>query len=435
MIDPEQWSMDLDAFRADRESISRNFPIRDVLEHHFGKELNNANRCSCPIHNGDDPNLAVYENENRCYCMSRCRKSWDPVGLVADSLSQEGDMHPLKDSLITLCDEFGISPSELSCFHYRSHTFAPAKKAKKPESAFAWLFPAKHSEKACDWQRHLMLSQRPTQPLFVPGKTDKDGKPLRIKLTDEEIRAGLFQQFQSAQKRIYGLAERTDELLGLPKGQTWKSKTFHEFLKPYDRIFQRVMKDAPEKMELTGDAKTAFDAICMDRKTDPYGERIDDSRLKDGALAKLLRNDTPDFSLTTAPPVMAELKEYRKDEYEGFQKLFTDKTDRELLREMKVMVPHPDDIVESPDGKMVAAPDLVSFAISAKNRVLERTGNFELLRDAYEEAFQDTGVSEKTWEPLMNALTLSVNRCLSMSNVFDDVIEKAEKTNEEEIER
>ena len=271
MLDEDKYYMNWEEFKNSADDVQKLFPIRDVLSVHFGLTPQYNGRCSCPIHQGNDANLAIYPESNTVHCFSHCNKSWNAITLVQEDFKNNGCSEgSYKKALFTLCDEFGVDPLTLPGISEKkySRVVEPKPKPKEPEKTelekafthktivyhYKFFFNKKSLEmERADveetiplWQKLLNFSRNPFEPIITGYEMNEQGQKKIVReppLPIQKTAALICYQLQVKAKEI----QKARKILEWFADESFDYE-FKNLCKPYQKLYSLALAQHPAKL-------------------------------------------------------------------------------------------------------------------------------------------------------------------------------------------
>lgn len=414
MIDSSKYSMDWDTFRDNADEAQKAFPIQDVLRIHFGLEPNRSGRCSCPIHGGTKPNLAIYPEENSVHCFSDCNESWNAITLVQADLKNHGmpDQGSYKEAFLTLCDEFGRDPLDFPGMRERNGQFR-----EKPKPVQGKLEASMAGQNGTLMKKHLRLSRNPFFPMTY--RTKEETKTLT--LTTSEAASVFLDALNKRAPELEFLFNDLVKTLGEDMEDPNYRKIFQALLSPYTKILKEVRKLKPRKL-----SKEKTELIHSLVPMSP--------REKRNMTLSSLQSDPYWMCMSNggkANPTDLPMMEIPIDQPFHLPKLFNDSAKKIIEKEFLIRVPTEEDVIISPDGTKKAVPILSFWADQTKDQVFAKMNHLYDLERVVQEEFtgfpEEFPVNQKAVDTILLKIDGKVRHCDQMLKVLDDLQDRLNK--------
>jgi hypothetical protein len=375
MLDEDKYYMNWEEFKNSADDVQKLFPIRDVLSVHFGLTPQHNGRCSCPIHQGNDANLAIYPESNTVHCFSHCNKSWNAITLVQEDFKNNGCSEgSYKKALFTLCDEFGVDPLTLPGISEKkySHVVEPKPKPKEPEKtelekAFTHKTIVRHNqwffnEKSLEmdhanvkeivplWQKLLNFSRNPFEPIITGCEKDERGQKRIAKkppLPIQKTAAFICYQLQVKAKEL----QRAKNILEWLANESFGYE-FENLYKPYQKLYSLALAQHPAKLSEEDVRFMKLNFLMSDREIE-----------KEDRLLTLFQIYDEFQDYLERVPYTYKMKDVPKDFPSYFTPEFKDlintiKSSEYLEKIIPIYVPDEGDLAEDPrpgsDKKVIA---------------------------------------------------------------------------------
>lgn len=123
MLDRTKYKFEYDDM--DWNQIKEAFPVKSVLEDYMGISVK-GNRCACPIHNGKDLSMQIFDTSAKCY--SQCQQSFNAFDLV----KHNDNVSSTYEAILHLCDFYNIDPLSFDGISATDKEIKPKEPKKNP---------------------------------------------------------------------------------------------------------------------------------------------------------------------------------------------------------------------------------------------------------------------------------------------------------------